>query len=178
MAELTVDFTYGQALFEAAQEGNKTELIAEEGKAMVEIFHNEKTFLEFVATPVYAAHEKKEAVGKVFEGKVSPELINLLYVLIDKGRAKHFERIIKRYLELLDESHGFSRGTIYSVAPLTDAQLASFEEQTGKLLKKQVKLENLLDASMLGGVKVFIEGKMIDASIQSRLAGLTESLNK
>ena len=169
MAELTVDLTYGQALFEAAQECNKVDVFAEEGRAMVDIFRNEPEFLEFIASPVHAAAEKKE-------GRVSQELVNLLYVLIDKGRAKHFERIIKRYLELLDESHGFSRGTIYSVAPLTDAQLASIEEQTGKLLKKQVKLENLIDATIIGGIKVYVEGKMIDASIQKRLISLAETL--
>ena len=76
----------------------------------------------------------------------------------------------------MDESHGFSRGTIYSVAPLTDAQLASIEEQTGKLLKKQVKLENLIDATIIGGIKVYVEGKMIDASIQKRLISLAETL--
>ena len=176
MAELTVDLTYGQALFEAAQECNKVYVFAEEGRAMVDIFRNEPEFLEFIASPVHAAAEKKETVSKVFEGRVSQELVNLLYVLIDKGRAKHFERIIKRYLELLDESHGFSRGTIYSVAPLTDAQLASIEEQTGKLLKKQVKLENLIDATIIGGIKVYVEGKMIDASIQKRLISLAETL--
>lgn len=176
MAELTVDLTYGQALFEAAQESNKLELIAEEGKEMIEVFHNEREFLEFVSSPVYAANEKKSACGKVFEGKVSQELVNLLYVLIDKGRAKHFERIIRRYLELLDESHGFSRGTIYSVAPLTDAQLLSFEEQTGNLLQKRIKLDNLIDATIIGGVKVFVEGKMIDASVQKRLSDMAETL--
>ena len=176
MAELNVDLTYGQALFEAAKDVNKTDLILEEGQEMVQLICDQPDLLEFISTPVVAPVKKKDAVGKIFDGRVSPELVNLLYVLIDKGRARHFERIIRRYKELLDESHGFSRGTIFSVEPLTEEQLHSFEEKTGKLLKKQVRLDNKLDAQLIGGVKVFIKGKVIDASMKSRLVSLSESL--
>lgn len=176
MAELTIDFTYGQALFEAARELEKTDLILGEGQEMVRLFNREPELLEFIVTPIIPVVKKKEAIGKIFDGRVCPELVNLLYVLVDKGRGRHFEKVIRRYKELLDESKGFSLGTIYSTKPLSEDQIHKFEESTGRLLRKQVQLENKTDSGLIGGVKVFIEGKVIDASVKTRLVHLGESL--
>lgn len=176
MAELTVDLVYGKALFEAATDGGKRELILEEGLELVKVFQNEPAFFQFVNSPVISAAEKKQALETVFEGKVSQELTNLLYVLVDKGRTRHFERIITRYKILIDDSNGYTLGRIISVNLLLPEQLEKFETETGKLLKKKVKLENKQDPKIIGGVRIFIDGKMIDATIKKRLSDLSESL--
>lgn len=176
MAELTVDLTYGQALYEAAEELNKTELILEEGKELISLFQREPAFYEFISTPIISAAEKKHVLENTLDGKITDELLNLMYVLIDKGRARHFHKIIKRFEHLIDEKQGFSIGTIFSVDPLSKEQLEVFEQNTSKLLKKNVKLENKTDSTIIGGVRIFIEGKVIDATIRKRLNDLKESL--
>lgn len=177
MAELTVDITYGQALYSAAADLDKTEEMLAEGKELVKIIGDIPEFKEFLSTPIIAAGKKKESIRKIFEGKVSQEMLNFMYVLIDKSRAGHFERIIKQFEKLIDENKGFSLGTIFSIKPLSDGQLESFEKETGKLLRKQIRLENKVDKNLIGGVRIFIEGKVIDASIQRKLMNLRENLN-
>jgi F-type H+-transporting ATPase subunit delta len=177
MADVTVDLTYGKALFHAAEDRNKTDLILEEAVALDELFKQEKEFFEFLCTPVISASEKKKVIGNVLEGRVSPELQHLLYILVDKGRARHFPRIVRQYRLLINEARGFSIGTIFSVLPLPPKQLSAFEKETGKLLQKKVKLENRTDRTIIGGVRIFIEGKVIDASIKKRLLDLADSLH-
>lgn len=176
MAELTVDMTYGKALFLAAADVNKTELILEEAREILEIFQQNPDFDEFVRTPVISAAEKKQVIRNVFSGKICDELLNLMFILIDKRRAGEFKNIIRQYKKLLDESQGFSIGTIFSAVPLSGEQLAVFEEKTGRLIQKKVKLENKINSSILGGVRIFIEGKVIDATVRKRLNDLRESL--
>ena len=172
MAELTVEITYGKALFEAASDVNKVEIILEEMKEISAIFQREPDFYEFFNTPVISGPEKKNVIEKVFADRVSVETYNFLLILINKRRTASFNRILKEYQKLNDQNHGISLGTILSVEPLTDIQLNSFEEKTGNLLKKNVKLANKVDSSILGGVKIFIEGKVIDASIRKQLQDL------
>lgn len=172
MAELTVEITYGKALFEAARDVNKVDLILEELKAIDAIFQQEPDFLEFFNTPVLSGPEKKKVVEQVFAGRISDETYNFLLILIDKRRTSSFNKIAKEYKHLTDQSLGISAGTILSVESLTEDQLSSFEEKTGKLLKKNVKLVNKTDPSLLGGVKILIEGKIIDASIRKQLQDL------
>ena len=172
MAELTVEITYGKALFEAATDRNKVNAILEELKEISAIFQKNPDFDEFFSTPVISGSEKKQVVEQVFGDRISQEALNFLMVLIDKRRMTSFNRIVKEYQKLINQDHGISLGTVFSVEPLTDIQLSSFEEKTSKLLQKNVKLVNKTDVSLLGGIKIFIEGKIIDASIRKQLQDL------
>lgn len=176
MAELTVDLTYGSALYQAAVELNKKDLILDEAYQVLGVFENEPEFYKFLNYPVISAKEKKEVLTGVFEGRICQELLNLLYVLVDKGRTAHYEKIIRAYKDMVDREEGVTYGTVYSVEPLTEAQIAKLEEQVTALLKQKTKLENKLDASLIGGVKVLADGRIMDASIRKRLQDLSDKL--
>ena len=77
-----------------------------------------------------------------------------------------------------DKYRGQAYGKIYSAVPLTQEQVAEFEEQTGKLLREKIQLKNKVDKNLLGGVKILIDGKMIDASLRSGLNELRQNLYK
>jgi len=177
MAELTIEATYGKAIYGAAKDENKIELILEEMKAVKEIFETEPDFYEFVNSPILSKIRKKEAIENIFKGRISDEVLHFLYILIDKRRTKNFGKIVDQYQNIVNDTAGISSGEIYSVEVLTEDQLRAFEEKTGSLLRKNVKLENKIDASLLGGVKVLIEGKIIDASIKKRLYSIREAMN-
>ena len=176
MAELTVAMTYGNALFQAAKETGKTALIKEELDGIVEIFKSEDDFLNFLNTPCIAAAEKKPVIEKVFQGKICDELLNFLFILIDKGRTRHLFKIAEIYGEFLNQEEGVAYGKIYSAYPLPEDKIAKFEEETGKLIKENVRLENEIDKTLLGGVKILIDGKIIDASVKSRIDALAETI--
>lgn len=176
MAELTIGMTYGHALFQVACELNKKEPILEEATQMLEIINQEPDLCAFIETPVISIREKKEVVKSIFESRISEELLNFLFVMIDKGRTKHFARAIKVYKDLLNEQEGVSYGKIFSVKSLSPEKLEKFEAETGKLLKQKVKLENETDTSLIGGVKIFIDGKVIDASLRKRLEDLNNTI--
>jgi ATP synthase F1 delta subunit len=97
---------------------------------------------------------------------------------VEIRRTANFNRIVREYQKLVDQDLGLSVGTIISVEPLTDTQLTSFEEKTGNLLKKNVKLANKIEPSILGGVKIFIEGKVIDASVRKQLQDLDSRIKQ
>lgn len=172
MAELTVDLTYGNALYMAAKELGKVVPILEESAELLALLENEPDLLAFLNTPAISAREKKAVILKIFDGKLCDELLNLLCILIDKGRTRHFARIIGTYKDLLHKEAGFSYGEILSVKPLSAERLVKFEEEVGKLLGSKVKLENKVDVGLIGGIKVYVDGKVIDASVKGRLKDL------
>ena len=176
MAELTVDLTYGSALYQAAVEVNKKDLILDEAFQVLGVFENEPEFYKFINYPGISAKEKKEVLKNVFEGRICQELLNLLYVLTDKGRTARFSKIIKAYKDMVDREEGVTYGTVYSVEPLTDAQITKLEEQLTALLREDTKLKNELDKSLIGGFKVLVDGRIIDASIRKRLQDLGSQL--
>ena len=176
MAELSVDLTYGSALYQAAKELKKVGPISGEADGLLEIFDSEPDFLRFLNTPAIAAVEKKAVISRILEGEICDELLNFLCILIDKGRIGHFAKIIKAYKDFINKEAGFSYGKILSVGPLSEGRLKRFEAETGKLLKMNVRLENERAPDLIGGVKIFIDGKIIDASVKGRLKDLKSSM--
>lgn len=176
MAELAVDLTYGTALMEAAADVGKQQEILDEGQQIVEILKAEPDLKAFVDYPAISAEEKKKVLTEIFEGKICQELMNFLYVLIDKRRAGRFEKIIKVYRDLLEREEGVSYGVVYSVEKLSEDRLAQLEEQTSRLLKMNVKLENEIDPKLIAGVKILVEGKIIDASYRKRFEEMASQL--
>ncbi|HKM28275.1 MAG TPA: ATP synthase F1 subunit delta [Anaerovoracaceae bacterium] len=176
MAELTVAMTYGNALFMAAQEVGKIDEIKEEIEAVNEVFQEEEDYFKLLNSPAVSTRNKKELVRSIFEGKVCQEVISFIYILIDKDRLLQFERIVRMYKQEANRAEGFGSGEIYSAVPLTDRQISKFEEQAGKVLNEKVKLVNKIDPGLIGGVKVLVDGKVMDASIKGRLNTLTHQI--
>ena len=176
MAELTIDLTYGNALFMAASESGKKDQILDECCQVLGIFEQEPNLYALINYPGVSAKEKKEILKKVFEGRICKEVLNLLYVLVDKGRTRHFPKIVKAFKNMINHEEGCSYGTIYSVTPLTAPQLEKVEAQVSDLLQTRTRLENELDPKLMGGIKILVDGRMIDASLRKRLEDLRNKI--
>ena len=177
MAELAVDLTYGTALMEAARELGKENQILEEAQAVVQLIEDEPDLHQFINYPGVSADEKKEVLKNIFEGRICNELLNFLYILVDKRRTMNFGRIVKVYKSLIEREEGVSYGTVYSVVKLSDERMAELEEQTSKLLQMKVKLDNEIDPNLLAGFKILVEGKIIDASYRKKFDELASQMN-
>lgn len=178
MAELIVERTYGEALYQAAKDLGKEAVFSEELAALQAVFAEEADFLRFLEAPTISVEEKENVVQEVLGGSFSAEIIRFLFVLIEKGRVRKFSKISAVYGRLRGEEEGIVPGTIESAVPLSEEHIRKFEEQTGKLLRKKVKLKNEVDKSLIGGVRIFADGKMIDASVKSRVSTLMETISR
>lgn len=174
--ELEVAMTYAQALYDAAKDLNHVEEVQEEIIALDKIFKQEEGFRSIMRNPAVSRTQKKATVRNIFEGRVHEEVVNFLCILIDKNRYYDFHGIVREYRRLWDEEQGIGFGMIYSAVPLTEDQLRRFEEQAGKLLRKKIELHNRVDESLIGGVRLFVDGKMIDASISKKLERMAEQI--
>ena len=177
MAELTVDLTYGNALYEAAEDLGMKNSVLEEGEQIAELLRKEPMFDAFLKDPVISAAEKKGVLKNIFEGKISREMLNFMYVLVDKGRAGRFAGIIREYRKLADREDGVAYGTLVSAAPLKEEHIKRFEEQTSELMQMKVSLKNETDKSLIGGVRILVNGRIIDTSLKKRLEDMADSFN-
>ena len=164
-----VDVTYATALYEAAADAGLVNDVRDELTALSGVFGENPSLKKLFLVPTIAATDKKTVAGRIFDGKISTLMMNFIYILIDKRRIGAWDGIVNTYQKILDEKDGLTKGIIYSVVPLDAEQLLAFESETAKVLLKRVKLENRTDETLIGGVRIYIEGKLIDISIRHRL---------
>ena len=62
------------------------------------------------------------------------------------------------------------------ICALASDQIQKFSAEMSRLLRKQIKLENRVDQSLIGGIKIQVGGKMIDQSYKGDLERLRKEL--
>jgi ATP synthase F1 delta subunit len=176
MDSLTVDKIYGHALYDVAKERGIIEEISEEYKAVGKVFTDNPDLKRLFMIPLLSAYEKRNVAQKVFEGRILPELLNYLYVLIDEKRIGAWEDIGRYYEKVVLENNGLIKGVVYSAVPLDDDRIRALEKSTASFTGNNVMLESRIDKSLIGGVKIYIDGKLIDSSVKARLDNLRQRM--
>jgi len=177
MAELVAKI-YSQALFEAGKEENMLDEYLEEIKLINEVFSEYKDFFELLKTPNISINEKKNIIDETFEGKVSSEIKNFLKIILDKRRIKNIFEIIEEYEKLYNEHNGVVKADAYTTMPLDEDTLKSLGDKLSSITDKNVKLENKIDKSLIGGIKITLGDKVIDNSLKKKLWNIENSLKK
>lgn len=174
--ELEVAMIYARALYGAATDNGCAAEIRDEILQIDHIFRDETDFQKVMANPAISVVKKRDMLKNVFKGRIHRELLNFMYVLVDKGRFYGLHKMIKFYYDLDDEARGEGYGIVYSVCPLDETQIGRFEDEVSKLFRKKIHLNNKIEKKLIGGVRLLVEGKFLDASMAGRLDQIAEKI--
>lgn len=84
--------------------------------------------------------------------------------------------IVVAFNQMVNEHFGIVEGTVYSAVPLSDAQLNQLTYVFTKKLNQKVKLNVVIDPSLLGGYKVNLGDVVYDNTIKLQLKNLKQNL--
>lgn len=176
MAKL-VGKRYAEALYEVAAELNKLEDFKEEIKAVADVFKSNPELETIFTHPRVTKSEKKDMIKELFEGKISKEIVNLCYIIIDKGRERYLSDISDSYRDLSNDKLGIVEADAYTAVPMTQDETDKLQEKLSSFFKKKVDLRTHIDENLLGGVLVKVGDKVIDGSIKGKLNEMQKELN-
>lgn len=168
---------YGTALFSLAVEEGKQKEYAEALSALAQAFTEQPQYVELLSTPSVALSERLALLDEGFANLLPSAILSYLKLLCEKGRAACFLPSIEVYQALLDASERILRVKITSAVPLTEEQKRKLVAKLEKTEHCQVQAEYELDESLLGGVVVESEGKIVDGSVRRRLQEMKEVMN-
>lgn len=164
--------SYAAALFSLAKEEKK---LSEYSSALSEVGKNLKDNSDYSAILYSYAIPKEEKyalIKKVYSGFGLPSLVGFLSVLADHHLFPYFEKVEREYVRMSNDALGIKEGIVYSPTLLDADSLHSIEEALGKKLSSEVHLDNRVDKGLLGGVKVALDGKLYDGSLETKLETL------
>ncbi|MCI8529903.1 MAG: F0F1 ATP synthase subunit delta [Lachnospiraceae bacterium] len=178
MAKL-VSKTYGEALYEIAMEsgeGKALELM-EEIRCIDQILTQNPQFDELMKHPGIPKQDKLHVVEDVFKGHVSDELSGLLNIVVSKERYKDLPAIFTYFADRVKERQKIGVAYVTTAVALGEGQKNALE---AKLLQtsgyKKVELHYHVDSSIIGGMIIRINDRVVDSSIRTKLDDLTKQL--
>lgn len=160
---------YGYALFEVGKEENKLEVFYNELQEISNLFTENPEISQVLTHPQVLKSDKKNLVNKIFQGHLLEELINFLYILIDKKRMHNIIEIIEEFQVLYNEFKNIKKAVVITVNPLSEEKLLKMKNTLEKNSNSTIVIENIVDKSIIGGAILEIDGKRIDSSIENEL---------
>lgn len=167
---------YAQSLLELAGEQNEAEPIGKELQQLAEIIDQQPTFAAYLADPGISSEECARTLQQTFAGKVSPLMWNFMGVLNLKRRLKDIPAIAAAYDDLLDEKLGKIEVDVTVAQKLSPDQLEQVRQRVSEALKKDAVVHQYVDESIIGGMLLRVQDKLIDASVRSQLNAMREQL--
>lgn len=178
MNEGIVTKRYAKALFMAGEEEGKTEEIRKDIDSILLTVKESDEFKEFLDSPIIKQTSKAKLLRDIFEGKLNSITLTFLELLAKNRREQFLTSACLQYLELYQEYKGIKQAVFTTTKALSEAHRKEVLEYLKKEFKLKVELVENIDETIIGGFKLRIEDKQIDASIKAKLRKIeTELIN-
>ena len=105
-------------------------------------------------------------------------LVNFLKLLCERKILREFAGCCEEFIRRYNSAHGIAEAVVTSAVKLSDTQMEALKAKLEKLSGKKVYLVQKTDASVLGGLRVELEGVQLDGTVQSRISGISKKLNE
>ena len=168
---------YGRALFMLTEEVGSTERVRVEASDLAKVFSSNPDYSKLLDTPALSPDERIALVGEALSG-LDEHLVNLVKMLTKRRMAYAVTRTLRVYDEEYMRSRGIERAEVISAVALDEAQKQRLAEKLGRITGKQIIIENKVDPSILGGIKLRYMGIQRDGSVKARLEGFARSLGE
>ena len=137
---------------------------------------------KFLYSKAINANEKKEVMSKALKG-LNKNVINFIFVLIDNYRIDLLKDIIEAYKNLLNKEEGVIRVDVRLAHSLSNAQKEELKNAIKNRFFKyevynKIEINEIIDSSILQGLVIEYQGKVLDASLLSKQEALKEYLEK
>ena len=116
MAKL-VSKVYGDALFEAARDCGKMDEIFEEVQSIGVILEENAELQKILGNPRVMREDKEQMIETIFRGRVSNEIVELMKLMIEKGRYSKIDSVFEYFIGLVKEEN---RDCIYRYSSRTE----------------------------------------------------------
>jgi F-type H+-transporting ATPase subunit delta len=171
----TIARPYAKAAFEYARGANAFAAWSEGLKSAAAIVADARV-AELTKNPQWTQNDVVSIITDVAGGNLNPAMQNFVGVLAENHRLLLLPEIAAHYEVLRSDVENTVDVEVISAVELNSAQSDKLKEALSKRLKRTVRMQNTVDATLLGGAVVRAGDMVIDGSLKGRLQRLATEL--
>lgn len=170
---------YALGLLGVAKETNVAAGVKTEAIQFNTLWDKSKDLRIFFKSPVIDKKQKIAIVEKIFNTN-SLLFTNFLKLVINQGRESGLQQIFVDFITELNSENGIFHAKLTTATPLAQHTIDDIVKNTKSLLNLDCdfELEHIMDKDIIGGYKMRIKDKFVDASLDSKLKSLKKSFTK
>ncbi len=159
-----------------AQERGEADSLLEELLDLSARVEKDPGFSDFLSSPDIDIETRRKSLEKLFRGRYSDLFVDSLQVMNRKGRLDLLCDVAEAYRLVHEDARGRVEVQVSTAVPLNDVLRERLRMAATRHVGKETDLVETLDESLIGGVILRIGDTKYDASIVTKLKGLTEAL--
>jgi F-type H+-transporting ATPase subunit delta len=161
---------YATALFELALESKAVDQVQSDLKAFDALIASSPDLTRLVRSPVFSADEQAKALVAILDkGGVKGIAANFLRVIAANRRLFAVSEIIRGFNALVAKHKGEVTAEVTVADTLSDARMDEIRAALKQVTGKDVQIDVTVDPSIIGGLKVKVGSRMVDASLRTKL---------
>ena len=160
---------YGEGLFELAQDEQLLDVIGEQMNVLRDVFKANPEFIRLLESHALTKAERLDVADRTFRGQAHIYLLNFIKILIERGALDAFSDCAAHYHARYCETMGIAEADVVSASALDERQKNALIEKLSQMSGKTVRLRVSIDPSVIGGLRVDMNGHRYDNTISHRL---------
>ena len=167
---------YAKAVFELARDAGDFSGWSDQ-LAFLSMLSKDAGMIEAVQNPAVSKQQVIDLILDLGKDQLSSEGQNLVKLLIKNDRLAATADITQQFLVLRDEAEQVIEAQLITAAKVNKTQMKSIETALSKRLGKKVKLEAMVDESLIGGAIVRAGDWVVDGSVKTQLQELVGAVS-
>jgi F-type H+-transporting ATPase subunit delta len=167
---------YAQAVFNVARAENMVDQVEDELRQLKDDITNNLELKKNLTDPSIENYEKIKVMLEILGDDGSKAIKSFAAMMIILDAIDSFEQTYKDFVELANQLKRQVSIEVISVIQLDKEILNEIKENVDKKTGLDVRIKNVLDKNIIGGIVIKIGDKVIDLSIKDKLEDLKNKL--
>ncbi len=168
---------YAKAIIELELTPAERSAVERELSRFVELYAGSADLRRLLENPSFAREQRKSVLRSLSQKLgFSSTTIKVLSLLVDKDRTRLLPEIAQVLRQYENAQKGIVRAVVTAPDALAEPQKLQLKSALSKVAGSPVDLETRVDATLLGGVVVEMDGTVFDGSVRTRIEKIRESI--
>jgi F-type H+-transporting ATPase subunit delta len=161
---------YATALFELALESGAVDQVQADLKSFAALVESSPDLTRLVRSPVFSADDQAKALVAVLDkAGISGVAAKFLRVVASNRRLFAVAEMIRGFNARVAKHKGEVTAQVTVAEKLNDARMNEIRDALKAVTGKDVQVDVTVDPSIIGGLKVKVGSRMVDASLRTKL---------
>lgn len=160
---------YAIALFKLAVSKGEIKKYGECLSTVYTAFKENGEYVRVLNSPAILLSERLNLIEEAFGSLECEYIVVFLKLLCENGHIEEVFDCINEYKNLLNDYENKIVAKVYYASELSNTQKAALNNKLSELTKKTVEAVYIEDKTLIGGIKVEVDGKTLDGSVSARL---------
>jgi F-type H+-transporting ATPase subunit delta len=167
---------YALGLFQSCTKSERAEVV-DWFHLIEDIVDNTPDYIRLMTSPNITDEVKKTLLAEVFSD-APKAFLYFLYVLVDQDRFAILLDIASVYQEYIYDEDDVMVVDVITAKSLPEAKQNELTTSLQTKFQKQIILVERIQPSMIGGIRLEFQGKVIDQSIHTQVQRLHQSISR